>query len=188
MVVSSVSGTRSQKGRYRCAFAVWWRHSDINSLNSSSEDKRRLGCRATASLVAYQLSFPVQHTKKRTLEVTPRRSRNKDVQSRVNGLRTDLEKLRRDTVDLAGELNGSTNEAYKNAMQAAQALAEHSFEVAEEASSYIGRTAAQVGEDVEDFTIQGATFVRNTVRDQPLQFLLITLGLGAIIGAFVSRR
>jgi hypothetical protein len=57
-----------------------------------------------------------------------------------------------------------------------------------EATSYFGRTAAWVGEDMEDLTIQGANFVRNTVRDQPLQFLLITLGLGAIIGAFVSRR
>jgi ElaB/YqjD/DUF883 family membrane-anchored ribosome-binding protein len=103
-------------------------------------------------------------------------------------LRSDLDKLRRDTVGLAGELNGSASEGYRSAMQAAQALAERSFEVAEEATSRFGRAATRVGEGAEDYTVQGADFVRDTVREQPLQALLITLGLGAIIGAFISRR
>lgn len=73
-------------------------------------------------------------------------------------------------------------------MQAAQALAERSFEVAEEATSRFGRTASRVGDEAEDWTLQNANFMRDTVREQPLQSLLITLGLGAVIGAFFSRR
>jgi ElaB/YqjD/DUF883 family membrane-anchored ribosome-binding protein len=116
------------------------------------------------------------------------RSRNSDVKSRVNGLRADLDRLRKDAVGLAGEMNGSASEGYRSAMQAAQALAERSFEVAEEATSRFGRTASRVSDGAEDWTIQSANFMRDTVRGQPLQSLLITLGLGAVIGAFFSRR
>jgi ElaB/YqjD/DUF883 family membrane-anchored ribosome-binding protein len=116
------------------------------------------------------------------------RFRNSDVKSRVNGLRADLDKLRKDAVGLAGEMNGSASEGYRSAMQAAQSLAERSFEVAEEATSRFGRTASRIAEETQDWSLQSANFMRNTVREQPLQSLLITLGLGAVIGAFFSRR
>ena len=116
------------------------------------------------------------------------RFRNSDVKSRVNGLRADLDKLRKDAVGLAGEVNGSASEGYRSAMRAAQALAERSFEVAEEATSRFSRTASRVGDEAEDWTLQGANFMRDTVQERPLQSLLITLGLGAVIGALFSRR
>jgi hypothetical protein len=106
----------------------------------------------------------------------------------LNALRSDLDSLRKDAGDLASDVNGATSARYKDTIRAAEALAERSVGLAEEAAERVSRITGRVANDVEDYAQQGATSLRGAIQDQPLIVLLLTLGIGAFLGAVFSRR
>jgi ElaB/YqjD/DUF883 family membrane-anchored ribosome-binding protein len=116
-------------------------------------------------------------------------SRGRNVlRSRLDALSRDLEKLRKDTAGLASEANDAAGHQYRDAVETARLLAERSIALAQDAAAQAGGTVLDAAHDAEDWTFQRAAAMRNVVREQPLQSLLVTIGIGALIGALVSRR
>jgi ElaB/YqjD/DUF883 family membrane-anchored ribosome-binding protein len=50
------------------------------------------------------------------------------------------------------------------------------------------RTAEDVAEQVEEYGQEGVDTVRSTIRAQPLMALAISVGAGALLGAYLNRH
>ena len=102
-----------------------------------------------------------------------RRKTAKDIDKRLDALRSDLDALQDDTKGLATDAAGV-------AARAAESLATRALRLAEE-------TASGMASDAEAWTNDNLDGARERVREQPLAALLVSLGIGAILGALVLR-
>ena len=101
-----------------------------------------------------------------------RRKRNNSTQieKKLAALQADLTQLQRDLRGLA-DAGGDVASA-------------RMADVLEQAEQVADRTADQIG----DWTNEGVLAVRDSVRSQPLSSILLSIGAGAIISAFLLRR
>lgn len=102
-----------------------------------------------------------------------RRKTTKDLDKRLDALRSDLTALQDDSKGLATDAAGV-------AVRAAESLATRALRLAEE-------TASGLASDAETWTNDNLDVARDRVREQPLAALLVSLGIGAILGALVLR-
>jgi ElaB/YqjD/DUF883 family membrane-anchored ribosome-binding protein len=111
------------------------------------------------------------HTKNK-----PTRNMNK----RVDAIRSDVEALQSDVKGLADSTVELGSESAKMAVRTAEAIALRALRLAEE-------TATGMAGDVEDWAQGNLDSAREQIRAQPLSALLVSLGIGAIIGAIFLR-
>lgn len=109
-----------------------------------------------------------------------RRKTTKDLDKRLDALRSDLDALQDDTKGLAIDAVDVAGSRARDAVHAAEGLAERALRLAEE-------TASGMASDVEAWTNDNLDTARDRVREQPLAALLVSLGIGAILGALVLR-
>ncbi len=104
----------------------------------------------------------------------------KNVDNRLGALRTDLDALQSDIKGLAGDAGDAANSRAHQAVRAAESVAERAYRLAEE-------TASHMADDVGTWTNDNLDSARDSIRAQPLSALLLSLGIGAIIGAIFLR-
>ena len=107
--------------------------------------------------------------------------RKKNVESRLDEIRSDLGTLQTEVVTSAGDISEVAGERAGAIMRAASDLADRAFHIAEEA-------AAELAGDVEGWTTENFETARETVRMQPFAALAVALGAGIVLGAFLLRR
>jgi ElaB/YqjD/DUF883 family membrane-anchored ribosome-binding protein len=108
-------------------------------------------------------------------KMAPRRKRSangngNDLQAKLDALKADLEALQTDVKGLAGEVSTAAaermNGAINDAMESVQDMAER----------------------VEDWSNDNLETLRETVRNQPLAAVVLSMGAGALLGAILLRR
>lgn len=104
----------------------------------------------------------------------------KKLDARIDALRTDLDALQNDVKALPSDAQSAANDRINEAVRLAQNLAERAVRVAEE-------SASQAYGDVESWANDNLDSARDRVREQPLSALLVSLGIGAILGAILLR-
>ncbi len=105
----------------------------------------------------------------------------RDIDKRVNAIRSDVEALQSDVKDLAEDTVGLGSESAKVAVRTAEAIALRALRLAEE-------TASGMAGDVEDWANDNLETARKSIRDQPISALFLSLGIGALFGAIFLRR
>lgn len=114
--------------------------------------------------------------------MSARRKQNgaKKLDTRIDALRSDLDSLQTDIKALPADAQSAANEKINNAMRLAESVAERAIRLAEE-------TASSAYDDVENWANDNLDGARDRVREQPLSALLVSLGIGAILGAILLR-
>ena len=111
---------------------------------------------------------------------TRTKTKTRDIDKRVNAIRSDVEALQNDVKDLAEDTVGLGSESAKVAVRTAEAIALRALRLAEE-------TATGMAGDVEDWANDNLENARKSIRAQPISALFVSLGIGALIGAIVLR-
>jgi len=110
-----------------------------------------------------------------------RRKTGKDIiDKRLDALRADFDSLQDNTRGLAGDAAGVAAVNATDAIRAAESLAQRALRLAEE-------TASGLRGDVENWTNDNLDQARERVREQPLAALMVSLGIGAVLGALLLR-
>ena len=111
-----------------------------------------------------------------------RRKQNgsKKLDTRIDALRSDLDSLQTDIKALPADAQSAANEKINGAIRRAESVAERALRLAED-------TASQTYDDVEGWANDNLDSARERVREQPLSALLVSLGIGAILGAILLR-
>ena len=111
-----------------------------------------------------------------------RRKQNgaKKLNTRIEALRSDLDSLQTDIKALPADAQSAANEKFNDAIRLAESMAERALHLAE-------NTASQAYDDVEGWTNDNLDSARDRIREQPLSALLVSLGIGAILGAILLR-
>lgn len=104
----------------------------------------------------------------------------KKLDTRIDALRSDFDSLQTDIKALPADAQSAANEKITNVMRLAESMAERALRLAED-------TASTAYDDVEHWANDNLDTARDRVREQPLSALLVSLGIGAIIGALVLR-
>jgi ElaB/YqjD/DUF883 family membrane-anchored ribosome-binding protein len=111
-----------------------------------------------------------------------RRKQNgtKKLDTRIEALRADLDSLQSDIKALPPDIQSAANEKINIAIHRAEGVAERALRLAED-------TATQAYGDVEHWANDNLDSARGRVREQPLAAVLVSLGLGAVLGAIIQR-
>ena len=109
-----------------------------------------------------------------------KRKTTKDIDKRLDALRSDLDALQDDTKGLATDAVDVASGRAQDALKLAEGLAQRALRLAEE-------TASGYRDDVEQWTNDNLDNARDRVREQPLAALMVSLGIGAILGALLLR-
>jgi ElaB/YqjD/DUF883 family membrane-anchored ribosome-binding protein len=120
----------------------------------------------------------------------PKRGNGSDgggIETRLDAVRADLEKLEEGAAALPQDATNAASEGYKTAMRAAQKIAKRSLALAEEASAHVNDAAQEASETMQDWADFYTENFRGAVRDQPTRSLLMSLGAGALVGVLISR-
>jgi ElaB/YqjD/DUF883 family membrane-anchored ribosome-binding protein len=104
----------------------------------------------------------------------------KKLDARIDALRTDLDCLQSDIKALPADAQSAASEKLEGAMRLAESVAERALRLAED-------TASQTYDDVGHWANDNLDSARDRVREQPLSALLVSLGIGAILGAVLLR-
>jgi len=104
----------------------------------------------------------------------------KKLDTRIDALRTDLDALQSDLKALPADAQSAANEKIADAIRLAESVAERAIRLAED-------TASHTYGEVENWANDNLDSARERVREQPLSALLVSLGLGAILGAILLR-
>ncbi|HWA91880.1 MAG TPA: hypothetical protein VG889_17710 [Rhizomicrobium sp.] len=104
----------------------------------------------------------------------------RDLDKRLDALRTDLDQLQTDAKGLAGDAADVATGQARAAIRAAESVAERALRLAEE-------TARGFGGDLEHWTNDNLDVARGKVREQPLAALLLSLGIGLLFGAIFLK-
>ena len=104
----------------------------------------------------------------------------KKLGTRIDALRSDLDSLQTDIKALPADAQSAANEKINNAIRFAESVAERALRLAED-------TASQTYDDVGAWANDNLDSARDRVREQPLSALLVSLGIGAILGAILLR-
>jgi ElaB/YqjD/DUF883 family membrane-anchored ribosome-binding protein len=105
----------------------------------------------------------------------------RNIDTRIGALRSDMNALQADMEGLAGDATAVASDRAKAALRNAESVASRAIRLAEE-------TAQHVVDDVETWGNDNLDSARESIRDQPLSALFLSLGIGAIIGAVFLRR
>lgn len=120
-------------------------------------------------------------TKRKTTKSRSRASSASGLDTRLAALRADIEALQSDLKGLAGEV-GSV--AIEKASEAAARVLRSAEEVADDAVDQVSDRY----ESAEAWTVDNLENVRVQVREQPLAALLLSMSVGALLGALLLRR
>ncbi len=104
-----------------------------------------------------------------------------DIDNRLEALRSDLDTLQSDVSGLAGDAGVVANERISMAIRSAEDVAKRALHLAEDATSEAIGT-------VEHWANGNLDAVRSSIRNQPLYAIGLSVGLGAVVGAVLSRR
>jgi ElaB/YqjD/DUF883 family membrane-anchored ribosome-binding protein len=109
-----------------------------------------------------------------------RKKAPKNLDARLGALRSDIDALQDDVKGLATDSGEIANDRAKLAIRAAEAVAERAYRLAQE-------SATQAVDDVESWANENLDTARDSIREQPISALLVSLGIGAILGAILLR-
>ncbi len=109
-----------------------------------------------------------------------KRKTTKDLDRRLDALRSDFDALQSNTKGLASDTADVASGRAHDALRAAEGVAERALRLAEE-------TAQGFAVDVEHWTNDNLDHARDKVREQPLAALLVSLGIGLVFGAIFLR-
>ncbi|MEI9931497.1 MAG: hypothetical protein WDM89_13400 [Rhizomicrobium sp.] len=104
----------------------------------------------------------------------------KNLDARLTALRTDIDTLQTDVKGLATDAGDVANDRAKMAVRAAEAIAERAYRLAQD-------TVSQKADEVGTWANDNLDNARDQIRDQPLSALLVSLGIGVILGAIFLR-
>lgn len=93
-----------------------------------------------------------------------------NVEARLQALKDDLDSLQSDIRGLAGDVGDLATDRAKVALSSAE------------------EAASAAGEQLEDWASENVEDVRDQVRNQPLAAVLLSMGAGALVGAWLLRR
>ena len=114
-------------------------------------------------------------------KTTSKRAVAKPADTRLRALRADLDSLQDHAKGIVGEVGNAANDGAQAAFEAARAVAERAYRIAEEA-------AESVTDDVGEWASDHLDDAREAVREQPLAAMAVAIGVGAVFGAFFFRR
>ena len=92
------------------------------------------------------------------------------LEARLEALRADLQQLQSDMRGLAGGVGDEASERLNEMLRATEDMAD------------------QVATRVEEWTDDNMDSLREAVREQPVSAILMSLGIGAVLGAIFLRR
>lgn len=104
----------------------------------------------------------------------------KNLDARLGALRSDIDALQDDVKGLATDSGEIANDRAKMAVRTAEAVAERAYRLAQESVS-------QTVGDVETWANDNLDNARDQIREQPLSALLVSLGIGMVLGAIFLR-
>ena len=93
-----------------------------------------------------------------------------DLQGKLDALRADLEALQSDMRELAGDVSGAASERMNAALNEAMT------------------SVQDMADRVEDWSTDNLETLRDQVREQPLASVMLSVGVGALLGAILLRR
>ena len=111
----------------------------------------------------------------------PKKNDAKNIDKRLGALRTELDAVQGDMKGLAGDVVDVADGRVHLAIRNAENVAERAYRLAEEA-------VEQAAGDVETWTNDNLDSARESVRAQPLAAIALSMGAGALLGAFFLRR
>jgi ElaB/YqjD/DUF883 family membrane-anchored ribosome-binding protein len=100
--------------------------------------------------------------------------------TRLSALRSDLDAMQEHAKSFAGDVGNAANDSALAAIEAARAVAERAYRLADEA-------AAGVADDMEEWASDNLEAARDTVREKPLAAVAVAMGIGALFGAIFLR-
>jgi ElaB/YqjD/DUF883 family membrane-anchored ribosome-binding protein len=103
------------------------------------------------------------------------------VDVKLGKLRSDITAIQSDMRKAVADGEGVVNAHAQAALRAAESAAERALRLAED-------TAANWADDVETWTNDNLDSARESVRAQPISAMLLSLGVGALLGAIFLRR
>jgi ElaB/YqjD/DUF883 family membrane-anchored ribosome-binding protein len=109
-----------------------------------------------------------------------KRSASKNLDARLDALRSDVNALQDDVKGLANDAGEVANDRAKLAVRAAEAIAERAYRLAQDSVS-------QKVDGVEAWANDNLDTARGQIRKQPISALLVSLGIGAVLGAILLR-
>lgn len=101
--------------------------------------------------------------------------------SRLGVLRTELETLESDMKKVSGDVEGIADNRVQLALHKAEDIAHSAYQLAEDAASH-----AILG--VDKWATGNMDAARNSIRTRPLSALVLSLGIGAMVGLLFGRR
>src|SRR5262245_39800552 len=110
--------------------------------------------------------------------IARRKQNGRKLDTRIEALRADLDSLQTDIKALPPDAQSAANEKINVPIHRAEGVAERALRLAED-------TATQAYGDVEHWASENLDSARGRVREQPLAAVLVSLGLGAVLGAII---
>jgi len=104
-----------------------------------------------------------------------------EIDRRMEALRSDVNSLQGNVKGLADDAQNAASEQTRSALRAAEAVALRALKLAED-------TASNMRKNADLWTQDGIDSARGTIRTQPLSAVLLSLGVGALIGTLFLRR
>ena len=101
---------------------------------------------------------------------------------------SDIEALQTDMKGLYGDVSEVASERAALAMRSAEEIADRAVALAEETAKEAKATALEYTAEATEWAEDNAEDLREHVRAQPIQSLLIAGGLGVFLGAIFLRR
>jgi ElaB/YqjD/DUF883 family membrane-anchored ribosome-binding protein len=108
--------------------------------------------------------------KMETIMAARRKATTPNLEARLEALRADLLQLQTDLKGLAGGVGDEASSRLSEMLSATEDMAD------------------QVATRVEEWTDDNMDSLRESVRDQPVAAVLMSLGVGALLGAIFLRR
>ena len=100
--------------------------------------------------------------------------------AKLVALRSDIDALKNDTASLVADGQEIAHDRARSAMRSAENVAERAYRLAEE-------TASDVADEAETWTNDNLKSARERVQRQPFSAMFLSLGVGALLGAFLRR-
>jgi len=119
--------------------------------------------------------------KRKTTKSNSRSTGSRGLDTRLAALRADIEALQSDLRGLAGEVG---EVAVEKATEAASRVLRSAEEVADNAVDQVSERF----ESAEAWTVDNLETMREQVRTQPLAAVLLSVSVGAVLGALLLRR
>ena len=104
-----------------------------------------------------------------------------EIDRRMDALRRDVDSLQGNVKGLADDAHDAASQQARSALRAAEAVALRALKLAEDTASDLRRNA-------DEWTQEGIDSARGTIRTKPISAMLLSLGIGALIGTVFLKR